>query len=732
MGKEKKKKKKSETGSKKVVSHAKSGKHAAKQEAFAPAGPGHNSGEKIDIASGSAETMEANGAPSTMMGGMEQPSPAHYAPLDAAPPPPPPPVKPATEPEKPSPPAQSAPANDSREAKPKAADGGTENRKQPGKDAEKAPIAWQVRDPEAFAVNLAKMMEEAGKAASAWLKPRGDEESRAVQYGQNFEEVTKTLSKVSEYWLTDPKRALHAQTHLFSRYLDLWNTSIKRMAGEEAGDVITPERGDGRFKDPEWEENQFFNFVKQAYLITSGWASDLVEQTQGLDDHTKHKAIFYTQQLINSLSPTNFPALNPEVLRETFESNAENFVKGVHALAEDIERGGGELRLRQADDKGFEVGRNVANTPGKVVSQNDICQVIQYEPTTEKVRKRPLVIVPPWINKFYILDLNEKKSFIRWCVDQGHTVFVISWVNPDERQAGKSFENYAREGIIHTLDVVEDITGERGSNLIGYCVGGTLLAVTLALMARSGDTRAASATFLTTQVDFTHAGDLKVFVDEEQVSRVEETMAEKGYLDGAKMATAFNLLRSRDLIWPYVVNNYMRGKDPMPFDLLYWNADSTRMPAANHSFYLRNCYLENNLSRGKMELAGEKLDLGEVTIPIYNLATREDHIAPAKSAYLGSQFFGGKVEFVLTGSGHIAGVVNPPAANKYQYWTGPKPVGDIDDWLPRAEEHPGSWWIHWDAWLKEQDDTMVEARTIGSAKFPPIEAAPGSYVKVKI
>ncbi|GIL00344.1 MAG: class I poly(R)-hydroxyalkanoic acid synthase [Alphaproteobacteria bacterium] len=589
---------------------------------------------------------------------------------------------------------------------------------------------YVLKDPEAFARNLARMIEEAGRAAAAWVGPR-EAGRRQDDLAESVAEISKTLGKVSEYWLSDPERALQAQTQLFSRYMELWNSSIRRMAGEEVPDPVATDPGDRRFADPEWSHNQFFNFLKQAYLITSGWAADLVERTEGLDEHTKHKAVFYTQQLINSLSPSNFPATNPEVLRDTIASHGENLVRGMKMLAEDIRRGDGELKLRQADHTAFEVGRDVANTPGKVIAQNDVCQVIQYEAATEKVLQRPLVIVPPWINKFYILDLNPQKSFIKWCVDQGHTVFVISWVNPDERQAGKSFEHYAREGIVHTLDVVEEVTGEREMNVVGYCVGGTLLAVTLALMARWKDDRAKTATFLTTQVDFTHAGDLKVFVDEEQIARVEKSMATKGYLEGAKMATAFNMLRSRDLIWPYVVNNYLRGKDPLPFDLLYWNSDATRMPAANHSFYLRACYLENRLTQGAMEVAGERLDLSEVTIPIYNLATREDHIAPARSAYLGSQFFGGKATFVLTGSGHIAGVVNPPAARKYQYWTGGKPVGELDGWLKTAEEHPGSWWPHWHDWIRANDAREVAARKVGSDKHPPIEDAPGSYVLAK-
>ena len=589
---------------------------------------------------------------------------------------------------------------------------------------------YVIKDPEAFAQNLARMIEQAGHAAAAWSRPREKGEI-AGNPAEGFAEITKTLGKVSEYWLSDPERALHAQTELFSRYMALWNSSIRRMSGEPAPDIAKPEPGDKRFAAAEWEDNQFFNFLKQAYLLTSGWVENLVERTEGLDEHTKHKAVFYTQQLINSLSPTNFPATNPEVLRDTFESDGENLVRGMKMLAEDIARGKGDLKLRQSDASAFVFGRDVAASPGKVVAQNDVCQVIQYAPSTKDVLKRPLVIVPPWINKFYILDLNPKKSFIKWCVDQGHTVFLVSWINPDGRQQNKSFEHYAREGIIETLDIAEEITGEKKFNLIGYCVGGTLLAVTLSLLARWGDERAASATFLTTQVDFTHAGDLKVFVDEEQISAVEQTMAKSGFLEGAKMANAFNMLRSRDLIWPYVVNNYLRGKEPLPFDLLYWNSDSTRMPAANHSFYLRNCYLENRLSRGEMEVAGEKLDLSEVTIPIYNLATKEDHIAPARSAYLGSQYFGGNVTFVLTGSGHIAGVVNPPSAGKYQYWTGGKPVGELSGWMDKAEEHPGSWWPHWHDWIVSHDSEMVAARKPGSAKHKPIEDAPGSYVMAK-
>ncbi|RVD08923.1 MAG: class I poly(R)-hydroxyalkanoic acid synthase [Mesorhizobium sp.] len=591
---------------------------------------------------------------------------------------------------------------------------------------------YLVKDPERFALNMARMIEQAGKAASAWAEPREKGDVRD-HVAEPVVDMVKTFSKLSEYWLADPQRALEAQTRLFSGYMTVWANAIQRTsnAAQDTEDAVKPERGDKRFLDPEWGRNAFFDFLKQAYLVTSRWAADLVEHAEGLDEHTRHKAGFYVKQVSNAISPSNFILTNPELFRETVASNGENLVRGMKMLAEDIAAGKGDLKLRQADYSPFEIGRNIATTPGKVVGRSDVAEIIQYDPATETVLKRPLLICPPWINKFYILDLNPQKSFIRWAVEQGHTVFVISWINPDERHGTKSWEAYIREGLQYGLDTVEKATGERDVNAIGYCVGGTLLAAALALMAQEGDDRIKSATFFTTQVDFTYAGDLKVFVDEEQVAAVEKSMSEKGYLDGTKMATAFNMLRSGDLIWPYVVNNYMRGKDPLPFDLLYWNADSTRMAAANHSFYLRNCYLENNLSQGTMELAGHTVSLGDITIPVYNLASKEDHIAPALSVFLGSKYFGGTVEYVMAGSGHIAGVVNPPASNKYQYWTGGTPTGDFSQWIANATDHPGSWWPHWQDWIEAKDNTRVPARKPGK-HMKTLGDAPGTYVKVRV
>jgi polyhydroxyalkanoate synthase len=603
----------------------------------------------------------------------------------------------------------------------------TEPAKKPAKEAPKIGSV----EVEVFAHNIARLVEEGGKALAAYMKPREEGKIKS-ETADDVADVVKTVGHVTEYWLSDPQRALKLQSSLGRAYLDLWAGAVKRMSGEPAAPVAAPDPKDKRFADPEWSQNQFFDFLKQAYLLTAQWGERLVKDADGIDEHTKAKAAFYVKQIANAISPSNFVFTNPELLRETMSSNADNLVRGMHMLTEDIQAGHGNLKIRQSDSSMFEVGRNLALTPGKVVFQNDLIQLIQYEAATKEVLKVPLLIVPPWINKFYILDLTPEKSFIKWCVDQGITVFVVSWVNPDAKLAEKSFEQYMREGVLAAFDAVEAATGEKQVHAVGYCVGGTLLTIALAYLAATKKTRALSATLFATQVDFTHAGDLKVFVDEERIQQLEAHMKEQGYLEASSMATAFNMLRSNDLIWPYVINTYMRGKKPFAFDILYWNSDATRMPAANHSFYLRNCYLDNKLCQGEMEIAGETLDLRKVKVPVYNLATREDHIAPAKSVLEGSKYFGGPVKFVLAGSGHIAGVVNPPGKAKYQYWTGKGPSGsDVDHWLASATEHPGSWWPDWLEWLKSQDAETVPARKIGSGKLKAIEDAPGSYVKVK-
>ncbi|MEA2941205.1 MAG: poly[(R)-3-hydroxyalkanoate] polymerase subunit PhaC [Bradyrhizobium sp.] len=586
-------------------------------------------------------------------------------------------------------------------------------------------------DPEAFAMNLAKAMESSGQALAAYLKPRDDGEPKDKPPNE-ISEVIKTFSTVADYWLSDQARAAELQMKLGKAYLELWGSSMRRLVGEAAPPAIAPAPRDKRFADPEWKSNQFFDFVMQAYLLSTKWANDLVREAEGLDPHTRKKAEFYVQQITNALAPSNFVLTNPEVLRETLASSGDNLVRGMKMLAEDIEAGGGSLRIRQSDPSNLEVGVNMATTPGKVIYQNDLMQLIQYAPSTETVLRTPLLIVPPWINKFYILDLKPEKSYVKWCVDQGITVFLISWVNPDKALGKKTFDDYMKEGPLAAMDAIEKATGELKVHTAGYCVGGTLLATTLAWLAEKRRQRVMSATFFAAQVDFTHAGDLLVFVDEDQISALERDMQASGVLEGSKMAMAFNMLRSNDLIWSYVVSNYLKGKVPSSFDLLHWNSDATRMPAANHSFYLRNCYLENRLSTGSMVLDNTLLDLSKVKVPIYNLATKEDHIAPADSVLYGSQFFGGPVKFVLSGSGHIAGVVNPPASNKYQFWTNDN-IKDttLAEWLKGAQEHKGSWWPDWRAWLTSIDAEQVPARAVGTEALPAIEDAPGSYVRVR-
>ncbi|ADH88672.1 poly(R)-hydroxyalkanoic acid synthase, class I [Ancylobacter novellus DSM 506] len=587
-------------------------------------------------------------------------------------------------------------------------------------------------DLEAFAGNLARMMEEGGKAMAAYLRPREDGRIKD-DVAEDIADVMKTIGNVAEYWLADPQRTVDAQSRLIGGYLSLWSSTLRRLSGKKARPVAEPTTRDGRFVDPEWSSNPFFDALKQAYLLTANWAEEMVEDAE-IDAHTKHKAEFYVRQIASAVSPSNFVLTNPELLRTTLASNGENLVRGMKMLAEDIEAGGGDLKIRQTDASKFRVGENLASTPGKVVFQNELMQLIQYAPQTESVLATPVVIVPPWINKFYVLDLSPEKSFIRWAVKQGLTVFVVSWVNPGPELATKGFDAYMRDGVLKAFEVAKKASGAKEVHAVGYCVGGTMLAMTLAWLAASGKKAGVrSASFLTTQVDFTYAGDLKVFIDEEQVANLERKMLEAGVMQGRHMANAFNMLRSNDLIWPYVVNNYLKGQAPFPFDILYWNSDSTRLPAANHSFYLRNCYLDNRLAKGVLMLAGKLLDLKTIDLPVYSVATREDHIAPAPSVFLGVQLFGNPGRFVLAGSGHIAGVINPPERGKYQYWTGDAPTGKLEDWIARAEMHPGSWWPDWFSWIEELDGRRVPAdtRIPGEGAYPALEDAPGSYVKVK-
>ena len=550
-----------------------------------------------------------------------------------------------------------------------------------------------------------------------------------LNVGEAYQEMMKGLA-------ADPGTVMQRQFNLWGDYALLMATMTRKMAGEDVAPAVAPARDDKRFTHPAWEENHLLDFVKQTYLVFSRWLEATVAQLEGMDEHEKKKAEFYTRQFLDAMAPSNFAMLNPEVVEATLESKGENLLKGLKNLLEDIDRGHGELSIRQADLEHFKLGENIATTPGKVVFQNDIFQLIQYAPATETAAKTPMLICPPWINKFYILDLQPKNSFIKWLVEQGRTVFVISWVNPGTELRDKTFKDYIREGLFEALDAVKKATGEDRVDAIGYCIGGTMLSMALALMAKKGDRRINSATFFTAQADFTEAGDLLLFVDDAQLDAIEKQMdAAGGVLEGRAMATTFNMLRSNDLIWSFVIDNYMKGKDPAKFDLLFWNSDATRMPKGVHLFYLREFYQHNRLALGGMKMDGETLDLGAVDIPIFMQAGETDHIAPFGSIYRTARLFssGGndKVQYMLAGSGHIAGVVNHPDKKKYHHSVNAALPETVAEWREKAERRPGSWWPYWIEWLNEVSPGETEARAPGDGGLGVIEDAPGSYVKVK-
>ena len=580
---------------------------------------------------------------------------------------------------------------------------------------------------------MARISERSQKLVQEFAARQGDPP------GQEFQVLdpgvmAKTFADAYLAMARDPTQLIDAQLRFWRDYGQLWSSAARGMLDQDAQpSVIDTRPGDRRFHDDEWDENPVFSFIKQSYLLASRFVNDCTAGANELDEHTAHKLDFYARQFVDAMAPTNFASTNPAVVRETLATGGENLLKGLENMLEDLERGHGKLRVRMTDLERFKLGENIAVTPGKVIFSNDLMQLIQYAPSSEKVHRRPLLIIPPWINKFYILDLRPKNSFIKWAIDEGHTVFVISWVNPDEKLAQKRFDDYMLEGPLAALDAIEQATGEKSVKAIGYCLGGTLLAATLAYMKAKRDRRIKCATFFTTMVDFAEPGELGVFIDEEQLSLMEKEMADKGYFEGAKMADAFNLLRANDLIWSFVVNNYLLGRDPFPFDLLYWNSDSTRMPREMHSYYLRNMYQRNLLSEpAALEVNSVKIDLTSVDVPVYILSTREDHIAPWKSTYVATRLYSGDIRFVLGASGHIAGVVNPPSAGKYGYWTGSELVDDPQQWLDAATYHAGSWWQDWSQWVSAYNGKQVPARDPGTGKLAVIEDAPGSYVKVRI
>ncbi|MXP65749.1 class I poly(R)-hydroxyalkanoic acid synthase [Roseomonas sp. M0104] len=592
--------------------------------------------------------------------------------------------------------------------------------------------AFRLPDPNLVSRTMADVAERGQRIVADFLKRQAQTGPDGSPAGADPMQIGTAFMDMAARLMANPARLVEAQLGFWQDYLTLWQNTARRMWGdEEVKPVIAEDPKDRRFKDDSWRENEVFDFIKQSYLLSARYFTNVARAAEDLDPKTAQKVDFYTRQFVDAMSPSNFLMTNPEVLRKTAETGGENLLRGLQNLLSDLERGKGKLRIRMTDETKFRIGENIAVTPGKVVYQNALMQLIQYAPATEKVLKRPLLIIPPWINKFYILDLRPKNSFIRWAVAQGHTVFVVSWVNPDETLAQKSFEDYMLEGPYAALDAIQKATGEKGVNVIGYCLGGTLLACTLAHMAAKRDTRVKSATFFTTMVDFAEAGELSVFIDEEQLRSLEERMQRRGYLEGHEMATTFNMLRANDLIWSFVVQNYLLGQEPFPFDLLYWNDDSTRMPAAMHSFYLRRMYQQNDLVKpGAVTLAGVPLDVRKIKVPSYFLSTREDHIAPWKSTYRATQLFQGPVRFVLAASGHIAGVANPPDSGKYSHWVSEEAPPEAEAWFAGATEMAGSWWPDWHRWVSGLDRTLVPARQPGSAALPAIEDAPGSYVRV--
>ena len=588
------------------------------------------------------------------------------------------------------------------------------------------------RDP-AAAEELAKVYREVAERASRML---GEYAHRNPQLGAAGDElgIGKAYMDLYARMFSNPMALGAESMSMWLDYARLWQSSWMKLLGQDGAPVAAPAKGDARFKDDEWSNNFLFDFVKQSYLIASRHIQSTVANVEGLPEESQKKVAFFTRQYVDALAPSNFVLTNPQVLRETLASGGQNLVRGLNNLLADLEKGDGQLRISMTDETAFKLGKNVAGTPGKVVFQTDLMQLIQFEPATEEVYRRPLLIIPPWINKYYILDLRESNSFIRWALGQGHTVFVVSWVNPDERLAHKGFDDYMLEGSLAAIDAVCKATGEAQCNVIGYCLGGTLLGCTLAWLAAKGDDRIGCASFFVSLLDFSQPGELGVFIDEAQVANLAKKMNERGYLEGSEMANTFNLLRANDLVWSFVINNYLLGKDPFPFDLLYWNSDSTRMPARMHSFYLRNMYLKNLLGvPGGIELAGVPIDLSKVKLPAYFISTVEDHIAPWKTTYKGAKYLGGPVRFVLGGSGHIAGIVNPPAAKKYHYWTDDAMPATPEQWFDGAAQHPGSWWEDWQAWIERQNGgDRVHARTPGDGGLGVLEDAPGRYAMLRL
>jgi len=589
------------------------------------------------------------------------------------------------------------------------------------------PGADQRQMLETLSMNLAKA---AMTAQSAIAEAALSQADRPAALSPDPFNVGPAMNSVMTSLASRPDKLFAAQADLFNRYMDLWASTTRRAAGEDQ--PAAPSK-DKRFKDPAWSENPAFDVMRQSYLVTADWMNGLVSSVEDVDPLTKRRAEFFTKLLTDAFSPSNFLASNPVALKALAESNGESLVKGMQNFAADMERGAGKLKISQADYGKFVVGENVATAPGQVVWRDELFELIQFDAATDKQRAIPLLIFPPWINKFYILDLQPENSMIRWLSAQGFTVFVCSWVNPDKDKSGFGFDDYLEKGIYRCVEKALEQSRADHINTVGYCIGGTLMGAALAHMAAKKDDRVSANTFFAAQHDFAEAGDLLLFTDEHWLNEVEQQMdAAGGVLPGAAMAETFNALRANDLIWSFFVSNYLMGKSPAAFDLLFWNADQTRMPKTLHMDYLRSMYGQNRLARGEFTIGGIKVDLSKVTIPLYFQASREDHIAPMNSVYRSARAFANAaVTLTLAGSGHIAGVVNPPSANKYQHWINPALPATLAEWQAKAVEHPGSWWNHWADWLHGKSGAWVPARDPKKGPLPALEPAPGSYVKVK-
>ncbi|WP_286714306.1 class I poly(R)-hydroxyalkanoic acid synthase [Marinobacter sp. tcs-11] len=562
-----------------------------------------------------------------------------------------------------------------------------------------------------------------------WLGDTGMMEDTKLS---TLSEISDAYRTMAEDLLLHPLRFASAEIDLARKHLGLARYTLTRLTGQPTEPVAEPDPDDRRFLAEDWHRHLSFDVLQQAYLINSRAFLSWVEGMEGLPGPGRDQMLFYARQLTSALSPSNYPLTNPEVLRITWERKGMNLVDGARNLVDDIRQNPNLFNVAMTDRSAFEVGGNLATTPGKVVYQNELMQLIQYSPTTETVARRPLLIVPPWINKFYILDLTERNSFIRWLVDQGQTVFMVSWRNPGPAQKNRGWDDYMTLGVLAAIDAVTEATGEPQMNAIGYCIGGTLLGTTMAWLAKKQRNPIVSTTYLTTLLDFSDPGGIGVFINDHSIRGIERTMERKGYLDGRAMAFTFNLLRENDLFWSYWTNNYLKGLKPKAFDLLYWNTDGTNLPARMHSYYLREMYLHNRLVQpDALTIAGEGIDLSAVSVPSFFLSARQDHIAKWKTTYRGAGVYGGNVQFVLSGSGHIAGVINPPYKEKYGYWTNNQLPGSPDDWFDSAEHHPGSWWPHWREWLATFEGGQVQPRQPGEGPLEAIEDAPGSYVKVK-